>query len=390
MPSKMDQPTERAALPQLTWENVLAWRMARQHLHRRAPATAALAVAADLCGLHAQVMSSAELTLWARVDGLAPEAVTRMLWDDRSLVKTWAMRGTLHLLPAAELPLWVAAQGVAKPRYHAPSWQKAFGVSRAEMETILAAMPAVLDDKMLTREELAASLAAAAELPHLEDRLRESRGTVLKPLAFAGALCFAPNAGRAVRFTRPDQWLAGWRAIAPDEAMGTILRRYLHTYGPATREDISRWFGAISPALAGRLLKQLGDDAVEVDLAGAPAWALPADLAEMSAMHPGGVIRLLPAFDQYVVTAPRDEPEVLAAAMRDRVYRPQAWFSPVVVEDGRMIGVWRHERNGTKLTVAVEPFARLSPAQKDRIVDEAEALAAYLDGNLSLTFAAPA
>lgn len=75
--------------------------------------------------------------------------------------------------------------------------------------------------------------------------------------------------------------------------------------------------------------------------------------------------------------------------MRQRVYWPQAWFSPVVVRDGRMIGIWRHERNGTRLMVAIEPFGRLSPSQKDQVADEADRLARFLNGNLSLTFAAP-
>ena len=84
-------------------------------------AAAMLAVVADLCGLHAQVTSSAELTLWARGDGLDRDAVRRAFWEERPLVKTWALRGTLHLLPAAELPLWMAARGVAKPRYEQPA-----------------------------------------------------------------------------------------------------------------------------------------------------------------------------------------------------------------------------------------------------------------------------
>jgi Winged helix DNA-binding domain len=52
---------------------------------------------AELAGVHAQLMTSAELTLWARVEGLEPDAVRRALWEERTLVKTWAMRGTLHL-----------------------------------------------------------------------------------------------------------------------------------------------------------------------------------------------------------------------------------------------------------------------------------------------------
>ena len=56
-----------------------------------------------IAGLHAQLTASAELTLWARVAGLEADAVSRALWEERALVKTWAMRGTLHLLPSSEL-----------------------------------------------------------------------------------------------------------------------------------------------------------------------------------------------------------------------------------------------------------------------------------------------
>src|SRR5258706_13693369 len=92
----------------LTWPRAAAWRIRRHPRERRAPAGSWLTVASRLCGLHAQVMSSAELTVWARVEGLDRKAVQRALWQDRTLVKTWAMRGTLHLLPSNELPFWHA------------------------------------------------------------------------------------------------------------------------------------------------------------------------------------------------------------------------------------------------------------------------------------------
>lgn len=377
----------------LTWDNVLAWRTARQHLTRRRPARDRLNVIADLGGLHAQVMSSAELTLLARIDDLAPEMVAEMLWHERSLVKTWGVRGTLHLLPSSEFALWTAAQAVAKPRYQIGAWQKAFGINQAEMETVLAAMPRVLNGAPLTREELAANLAAETGLPHLSERLNESWGSVLKPLAFAGVLCFGPNDGRLVRFTNPESWLglaaAPAGSLDPDDAFATILRRYLRTYGPASREEIHRWFGALTPAQIERRLRLLGDEVALVEVEGRRAWALSDDLDALISAVPNGTVRLLPAFDQYVVNAPRDEIEVLPTAMRDRVYRTQGWFSPVVVRDGRMIGTWRHDQEGTRLKVEVEPFSRLSPGVKDQIADEAERVARYLDGNLSLSFASP-
>jgi hypothetical protein len=141
----------------LSWSSVLAWRTERQHLRRRAPSDQALRVTSDIAGLHAQLMSSAELALWARVDGLRPDAVQRALWKDRMLVKTWAMRGTLHLLPAAELPLFVAAQGALKPRHHVGSWLRHHGLTREQADAMLAAIPDALDGRRLTREELARS-----------------------------------------------------------------------------------------------------------------------------------------------------------------------------------------------------------------------------------------
>src|ERR687894_2248255 len=105
----------------LTWPGVLAWRLKRQHLDRRAPRDEALGVVREICGLHAQVMSSAELTLWARVEDLEPEAVREGLGGRRSLVKTWAMRGTLHLLAADDWPVFAGA-GRTRDHFRRPSW----------------------------------------------------------------------------------------------------------------------------------------------------------------------------------------------------------------------------------------------------------------------------
>src|ERR1700732_3952163 len=114
-------------MPKLTWAKAAAWRMRRHHLDRRAPAGSMLAVASRLCGLHAQVMSSAELTAWARVEDLDRRAVQRALWDDRTLVKTWAMRGTLHLLPADEYGMWLRVLALYDAR-RTVKWLEYFGV----------------------------------------------------------------------------------------------------------------------------------------------------------------------------------------------------------------------------------------------------------------------
>jgi len=370
----------------MKWPSILAWRVQRQQLAQRAPRTAALGVVERIAGLHAQLTASAELALWARVARLEGDAVSRALWQDRLLVRTWAMRGTLHLLPSSELSLWVAAQGALKPRHEVGSWLRHHGLTRPQAEAMLAAIPQALDGRLLTREELAGEVARITGIAGLDGKLRGGFGDLLKPAAFRGDLCFAPSDGRNVRFARPDQWLGPWEPVGVDEAVRAVTRRYLAAYGPANREALARWFGMPSPAQAGRWLRALGDEAATVAVEGEELVMLAADVPEAAAAEPSGSVRLLPAFDHYVVAAPRGRDAVLPASQRARVYRPQGWLSPVLLVDGRMAGVWSHERKGDRLLVTVEPFGRLQRTVRAGAEAEAEALAAFLGGRLELTW----
>ena len=376
-----------AGPPRLRWAQVMAWRTARHHLDERVPAKSMLDVVARIAGLHAQVMSSAELTLAARVEGLGPDDVGRALWEERSLVKTWAMRGTLHLLPAAELPLWQAAL-VTRRGWEAGAWQRAFA-TREELERINQAVAEALDGRLLTREELAAEVARRTGSERLGEKLRESWGALLKPAAALGLLCFAPSQGQQVRFTRPDTWLDGWAERDPDEAMAEVTRRFLAASGPVTREDFARWWGIPSPAQGRRLLERLGDEVARVEVEGTAAYALAADLPGLTeAGHGSRVVRLLPAFDQYVITATRQAERLMPGPFKDRVYRPQGWLSPVLLVGGRMDGTWRQERKGRRLLVAIEPFAGPLPAWARRAAEaEAERLADFAGGELELSWA---
>jgi Winged helix DNA-binding domain len=370
----------------LGWDQVLAWRLARHHLDRRLPRERALEVAADICGLHAQLMSSAELTLWARVDDLEPDAVQRALWVDRSLVKTWAMRGTLHLLPAAELPLWQAALSTRR-HYLKPYWLRNFGVTLEELEGLMAAVAQALDGRMLTREELADEAVRLTGSPELGDKLRHSWGALLKPAAYRGLLCFAPGDGQRVRFTRPDRWLGSWREHDPDSAMRAVAGRFLAASGPVTREELARWFG-IQAADGGRLLTRLGEEVVPVEVEGSRCWLLAADADGIAraALEAPPAVRLLPAFDQYVVTASRHADQLLPGAFKDRVYRPQGWLSPVLLVNGRMQGTWRHEVKGRRVRVSVEPFVDLPARIRRAAEQEAERLATYTGATLELSW----
>jgi hypothetical protein len=189
-----------------------------------------------------------------------------------------------------------------------------------------------------------------------------------------------------VRFARPDQWLGPWEPVETEAATLEVARRYLTRYGPATREALARWFGMPSPAEAGRWLKGLGDEAME----SGGEYMLAADAEAAAAAAPSGAVRLLPAFDQYVVGAPRGDDDVVAAAARSRVYRPQGWLSPVLVVDGRIVGVWSHGPAGGRLDVVVEPLGRIAKAVRAGVEAEAASLAAFLgEDDVAVRFEPP-
>lgn len=269
--------------------------MRRHGLVERSSPDALLDVVRALCGLHAQVFSSAELTAWARIEGLDRAAVADGTWSERTLVKQWAMRGTLHLLPADELGLWQSAFATFD-HFHRGAWLRSFGfTSKDELDTLVAAIGEALDGRELTRVELAEVVAEQSGRPELAEHLTESWGSSLKPAAFRGQLVFAPSTGANVRFTRPP-----WVAQPPaEEALDEIARRYLATYGPARREDFSRWWHSsmMSAAKAQKRFEGLGDEVALVDVEGARCYVLRADLDALRASEREQVARLLPLFD---------------------------------------------------------------------------------------------
>ncbi len=368
-------------MTKLTWPQAISWHMRRQHLDVRLPRAKLLPLVSELCGLHAQVMSSAELTALNRVEGLRPGDVAKALWQDRKLIKTWAMRRTLHLLPAAEYGMWMSAFGWYNGP-QTPQWLAYFGISQNELEAITEAVPHALGDKLLTREELAREIVRLTGIAHVHDKLRQGWGSLLKPACYKGYLCFGPNRGQNTQFAYP-----GALRERADNSGASIARKYLAAYGPATGRDFSRWlYGGAGSRATREMLAGLGEEAVEVDVDGTPAWMLRKHIRPAVQNESVQGVRLLPAFDQYVFAAGLRSARVLPGDFHGRVYRSQGWFSPVLVVDGRMDGVWRFDQKGKRVVVTIEPFVALKAKVKRVAGEEAERIAAFMERELELNW----
>lgn len=374
-------------MQKLTWPQIAAWRVRRHQLDQRLPAGSMLKVASELSGLHAQVLSSAALAVWARVETLEHGAVPRALWEERTLVKTWAMRGTLHLLPVADLALWQAALGTSC-RYRKPGLWRRFGLTLEELDRLTEAIGTALDGCVMTREELARKVGRMTGSRKFQKKLALGGwGTILKPAAMTGRLCFGPSLGARVRFTRPRTWIAG---LGPrmDTQVATkmVTRRFLTAYGPATYEDLARWWGGGGITTARQWIDALGEEVSPVEVDGVQAWMLAADLRQTGELNPQRSVRLIPAFDQYVIGASCHAEHLLMGGARGRVYRPQGWVSPVLLVNGFMQGVWHHEIKGSQIDVVIEPFVNIPSWARRGVEGEAERLAAFFDCRLNLAW----
>lgn len=341
--------------------------------------------AARTGGIQAQVMSAAELALWARADGLRREDVQNALWRDRTLIKTWAMRGTLHLLPADELPLYVAARGV----HHNRNWSSYFayyGLTPAQHEAFLAAVPEVLGARPMSRERLATALAERVRLPALRRLILSSGwGSPLKPSASRGDLCFGPSDGQKVTFVNPRKWIGGWHAIEPEEALREIARRYFRAYGPGTREGFARWWG-LGLTAAGRLLRSLDSELERVEVEGERALALPSTVDAMRDLERPASVNLVPLFDAYTFGFGRHLDPLLPAKHESEVFLPQGWISAAVIVNGCIKGVWKHRVRQDEAEVRVRMFSQPPASVRKRIEAEAERLGAFLEAAVALAF----
>jgi hypothetical protein len=358
----------------LRWDQALSWRMDRHHLLTRAKPNRLSHVAGDICGFHAQVMGSARWSAWARIEGLATDAVDHALWQRRTLVKLWAARGTLHLLPASGLGTWLAALGT----------QTKFGnIPGGAMDDLVAAIGRALDGRTLTRDELADEVGRITGDAGDAEKIRFSWGSWLKAASFRGLICFASGDQGRVRFAAVGDWVrADLDRPDPQDALRTVTDRFLAAYAPATPEQVTGWWVGPPTRRRGRqMLDSLGDDLAEVLVDGERHWMRARDVDDACRATMPDVARLVPAFDPWTIGAPRHAPS-LDPAHRARVFRPQGWISPVILVNGRIAGVWRHTLDGGRLTVELEPFESLPAWTRRQLGDETERLARHCDTEL--------
>lgn len=313
----------------------------RQQFLDRPKSAGTVAVVSRLCGVQAQVASSAELAIATRQRRPRPAAVGKAL-ETRAVVKTWTVRGTLHLHGASQVGAYLALVAAART-WEKPVWQRTFGVTPPQMEALGEAVDEVLDGTVLTRQEVTAALIARQRFADLESQLTSRWSAVLKPLAWTGRICHGPAQGARVTFTSPRTWIPDWSGVPEaEDAAGTVIPAYLRAHGPATPETFDAWLtrGVSRRAELQSWFASLGDQLATVDVDGTECLMMADDVDALARTRPSRDVRLLAGFDQYLLGAGTGDVRLVPAERRKAVSRTAGWISPVVVHQGRVVGVW--------------------------------------------------
>jgi hypothetical protein len=307
-------------------------------------------------GLQAQDTGASRLAVRARGTGLDLAAVRRACDQERSVVRTWAMRGTLHMV-AAEDVRWLV--GLLGPVFAAGNRRRRLqlGLDENLCERALRALPEVLGEGPLPRAELVARLAGmGVEI----DPGGQAPAHLVGYAAMRGVVCRGPDlpGSDEPTYVLLDDWVGPARAMEPEAALAELTRRYLGAHGPAGPEDLAAWSG-LPVGRARHAVELVAGELDEVELGGRRLWA-PAGAAAARPRAAGPVVRLLGHFDDYLLGW-RSRDLVLDPTFAGRIHAGGGWIHPALVVDGRVAGTWRARRRGDRLELTVEPFGDRLP-----------------------------
>ena len=323
--------------------------------------------------------ASAELMLGIRVRDVTRQDIRRALSESRTLVKTVGLRGTLHLLPASEIPEWMAAM-----RLRLPAEERRLaraGIDIDELKRVVDAVENILEGRPMTRPEFETALAEHSPSWAMTTNPGWVGSYKNWPLALGwsaamGHVCYGPSEGGRISLVRLRDWCE-WRDVEPVVGGMFALRRFLHAYGPSTQAEFARWF-ALDPAITRRLFDALSEEIAEVDVEGDRRWILRAD-ARVTAHEADDAVNLVPHFDVFVVGShPRRQlmdPDSDVARLSPGT---AAGFAVILV-GGRVGGVWERRPKGKRLLVRADPSGRLTRAQKTALEAQAHRVASILE-----------
>jgi hypothetical protein len=360
----------------ISWPQALAWRLRRQLLEPTGTEPVE-EVVRRLGAIQSGEAFATELAVRTRRQRSQAGEVTAALRDGR-LIKSFAFRGATHLMTPEEGGIYLALRASAR-MWELPSWQTYYGLAPSDWPALREVAREALTAGPLTVKELIAAIAAPQKFRHLGPILAGNPWSVMKAIAWHGDMSFGQMQGRQGTFQRLDR-NPRWAGVPDLEEAGPLaIERYFAAYGPATPAHLQYWLGSGLGAgrRIGAWIKVLGDRLVDVDVEGTAALVLRADVEQLRAERSSTAVRLLPAYDQWVLGPGTADANVVPIEGRALVSRG----APIVVVGGVVRGTWSLRDD----VVTIEWFPSSGRQPADQIDEAVARLGATLGRPLTAT-----
>ena len=308
--------------------------------------------------MQAQDLASGLWSLGSRLPGHRLTDVQAAL-ERREALRTWPMRGTVHLVPPADARWMLELTGV-RALAAAATRRTQLGLTQTDADRAVDVLGAALaGGGRLTRAQCLATLRAAGF-----DTDGQRGYHLLWYASVRGVTCLAPNVGTEQTFALLDEWAPGPRRLDREEALAVLAHRYVRGHGPVTAREFAGWTG-LTLTDARRGLAAAGDALTTVRVDGEEMHV---DAALPDTPHvPVDDVLALAGFDEYLLGY-RDRTLMLDPAHRDAVVPGNnGIFQATVVRAGRVVGVWKRSVGRAAVTVTVRPLVPLDAGERARI-----------------------
>jgi len=369
----------------ISMEKVNRLYLIKHHLFKKAKKNELVKVVDDVCGLHAQASATPYLSLWNRIENFENGLLDEALYRDKALVKVWCMRGTLHIIPSQDLPIYNRALKRMWFEHHGrfmrtPDWPSV----EERKKRIYPKIVEALAQKPLKRKELNAKVRLLLKddsKPY--QRLFSAWGGILKETGYEGLTVHAQPCERGSCFARLDKWLPNinLNMIDEDEAKEKLLIKYLRSYGPASQQDFVLWSGLMAGDVRNAIDNVTGSLLEEVEIKGVKGrfWMLKEDfkiLARMS-LDEKAPPYLLPKFDSFVL-GHKDRTRIIRPEYMKHVFRKAGDIAATLLINGRIVGTWRQKKTKDTLTVTISPFQKLTKKDLKEVGEKVKALCRFV------------
>lgn len=301
---------------------------------------------AHLAGLQAQAPFPPYYALWCRLQRFRPDDLSSLLLD-RSVVRMVLMRGTVHLVPAADALAWRPLVQIVMDRALTAVNQHREALAKLDHDAVAKTTRELLRERPYSSDQLGKAL-----VEHYPETPAASLMFLVRavlPLVQIPPRGVWGKAGQPT-YQVAHHWLEG--VAAPEPSAAELIRRYLAAFGPATVADMQTWAGITK---LGEVVEQM-DLRTYLDPAGRTLYDLPdATLPDEDTPAPP---RLLGPFDQTLLSY-ADRTRMLSDEHRKRVITVNGLVKGTLLVDGRVRGIWETTSTRESATLVLTPFERL-------------------------------